>query len=162
MRGLWKKLSVQSPAEKPEGQALRCPLAPAAGHKGYGLAMAVEILSSFLSGGPASLNVLSWIRQKAEPIGAAFTVITIDIAASQDVAVFKRRMREWADRLISSPRRPGIDRIWYPGEREGETHERRSRDGIPLDGEAAAVFEDMADACAATVRSHASDRGEPE
>ena len=107
--------------------ALAGTLAPAAGHKGYGLATAVEILSAFLSGGAMSPDIPSWIRQKAKPIAASFTATAIDISASQDIDVFKRRLRERVETLTTSPRRPGTDRIWYPGEKEGETYLQRSR-----------------------------------
>ena len=123
--------------------ALAGTLAPAAGHKGFGLALAVEILSSCLSGGVPAIDIPSWIQQKARPIDASLTVIAIDIAASGSVDDFKRRLRERVDALTASARRPGVDRIWYPGEREGETCEHRSRDGIPVDQEVLAVFREF-------------------
>jgi len=52
----------------------------------------------------------------------------------------------------------GIDRIWYPGEREGEIHEQRSRDGIPLDSEVMTVFKEIAGNQAASVHTDASGR----
>ena len=63
----------------------------------------------------------------------SFTMIAINIAFFQPPETFRNRMLEWVRLLTGSPKRPGVDRIYYPGERAGETYEDRIRNGIPVD-----------------------------
>ena len=119
-------------------------LLPVGGHKGYGLAMAIEILSSFLSGGLFSSEVESWIQQVKKPTGASFTVIVIDIGAFTNIADYKTRMSNWVTLLTSSETRDGFERIYYPGQKEAEDYEHRLKHGILLKPEVCEMFERLA------------------
>jgi len=112
--------------------AIKGTLLPMAGHKGYGLAMAVEILSSFLSGGLPSFQVESWVQQAQRPTNASFTIIVIDIGSFGKVADFKKHMKIWVELLTTSALRDGFKRIYYPGEMEAENYQYRSKHGISL------------------------------
>jgi len=107
-------------------------LLPIGDHKGYGLAMAIEVLTSLLSGGLLSCEMESWIKQTQRPTGASFTIVVFDIKAFGDSTLFRNRMSKWVDTLISSPCRSGFDAIYYPGLREAQTRELRTTKGIPL------------------------------
>ena len=107
-------------------------LLPIGGHKGYGLAMAMEILASMLSGGALAGEVESWIAQTRKPTDACFTVVAMDLSAFGDPAEFKRRMADWVGRLGKATLRPGFERIYYPGEIEDLSYHRRLGEGIPL------------------------------
>jgi LDH2 family malate/lactate/ureidoglycolate dehydrogenase len=111
-----------------------------AGHKGYGLAMGMEILASVLSGGLFSSQMHSWISQTAKPTGACFTLIVMDISAFQDVRHFKSRMKGFVETITGSEKRPGMERIYYPGEREGQTMQKRQAEGIDIEKEDEAMF----------------------
>ena len=124
-----------NPAEAIVGSLL-----PVGGHKGYGLAMSVEILSAMLSGGLLSTGVQSWIQQTEKPCLASFTIIALDIGAFQNVVSFKHRMRQWVESLTASPKRPGFDRIYYPGQMEAESCDYRSTHGIPISDDDCEMF----------------------
>jgi len=124
--------------------AIHGTLLPIGGHKGYGIAMAVEMLTSLLSGGVLAPEIKSWIQQTKDPMGAGFSMISIDIAVFQDPAAFKSRAREWTDLLTGSPRRDGVNRIYYPGEKEGECYDERIKTGIPIDERTRTAFEELA------------------
>jgi len=49
-----------------------------------------------------------------------------------DVSHFKSRMDETIRLIRSSPRAPGADRIYLPGEKEHDTRQEREANGIPL------------------------------
>lgn len=140
----WALDSDGKPTTDPK-KAREGSLLPMAGHKGYGLALGVEILCALLSGGPFCTEVRSWIRQTERPMDASFAMIVIRVDAFQEVARFRARMRELVETITSSPRRPGVDRIYYPGEREGELFEQRGREGIPVDETDLAMLARMAD-----------------
>ena len=105
-------------------------LLPFAGHKGYGLAVAFELLTGMLADAPLDHEIL--IRTEAGRSGdntffmAAFS---LDCFAGADE--FKRRMDSGYG-SCARPRRPGVERIWLPGEIETVTRASRLEDGIPL------------------------------
>ena len=93
-------------------------------HKGYGLAVAVDILGGILSG--AGFSALFPPRQFVHTFGA------IDIKAFRPVDDFKAMMDDMIRRLRASQKAPGHDRIYVAGEIEHETAQYRRVHGIPL------------------------------
>ena len=119
-------------------------LLPIGGHKGYGLAMAIEAITALLPGGNLSMEVLSWIAQTAQPMNASFTAIALDISAFTEPDAFAQKAAEWADTLTQSPRQTGVDQLYYPGQRAGLTKKERLRSGIPLDEYTLNMLNDLA------------------
>ena len=140
----WATDSEGNPTTDPQA-AIKGTLLPIGDHKGYGLAMALEILASGLGGANFSPGILSWIQQTEKPMEAGFVIICIDIARFQDPQGFRERLAGWVDMLTSSPRKQGVDRIYYPGEIEAEKMEERLRDGIPLETETVDKFLSLAE-----------------
>jgi len=93
-------------------------------HKGYGLAIVVEILCGVLTGTLTALNA------DQDPRGHFFGAIRID--AFRPVAEFKQDMDRLIRELKSTPPIAGQDRVYVAGEIEFETAEERSERGIPL------------------------------
>jgi LDH2 family malate/lactate/ureidoglycolate dehydrogenase len=126
-------------------KAIQGSLLPIGNYKGYGLAMGIEILTAMLSGGALSPQINSWIHQTKESMGVNFTMIAIDISKFQTPDIFKNRMLDWINLLINSPKREGVDRIYYSGEIEGEMYDQRIKSGIPIDNQTAKIFTNLAD-----------------
>jgi LDH2 family malate/lactate/ureidoglycolate dehydrogenase len=100
------------------------------GHKGYGLAVMVDILCGVLAGA-----MFAETRQRdPDPdradIGHFFGAI--DIARFRDLEAFKADMDLLLQALKGSPKAEGQDRIYVAGEPEWECERERRRDGIPL------------------------------
>jgi LDH2 family malate/lactate/ureidoglycolate dehydrogenase len=93
-------------------------------HKGYGLAIVVEILCGVLTGTLTALNA------DQDPRGHFFGAIRID--AFRPVAEFKQDMDRLIQELKSTPPIAGQDRVYVAGEIEFETAEERTERGIPL------------------------------
>jgi len=95
-------------------------------HKGFGLAVAVDILCGVLSGAGYSsiLDPVSWST------GHFFGALRID--AFRAVPGFKAMMDEMIRSLRSAPRVPGYERMYVHGEREFEVEAERRKNGIPL------------------------------
>ena len=104
-----------------------------AGHKGYALALLVEILSSVLTGSAIGPEIGSMYKNmdRAQNVGHLF--ILLDIAAFMPVADFKRRLDQTIDAIKSCHRRPGVPEILIPGERSHRTAQQNRAEGIPLD-----------------------------
>jgi LDH2 family malate/lactate/ureidoglycolate dehydrogenase len=97
------------------------------GHKGYGLAVAVELLCAALSG--ASFSLQTYGQERAD-IGHFFGAI--DVAGFRPLADVKRDARAILDQLRNSPRAEGHDRIYTHGEKGFAAERERRLHGIPL------------------------------
>ena len=104
-------------------------------HKGYGLAMMVEVLSTFLAGTvPDVLN----------PAGRARShFAAYDIAAFTDVDTFKENLDSMLKALRTTKPAPGHERVLYPGLPEYEEEQERRANGIPLHKEVIQWFDDI-------------------
>ncbi len=126
-------------------EARRGTLLPIGEHKGYGLAMAVEMLVVLLGGGEFGHQARSWIQQPEEPMGQSFMATAIDIRRFVEPDEFKSRFQVWAELLTGSPTRDGFERIYYPGEIEAETYAHRMAEGIPIDSRTQEMFKGLAE-----------------
>ncbi len=101
-------------------------------HKGYGLALMVEILGSLLSGAlPHALDPSS---------GYKHYFAAYNISAFTDVAQFKETMDQMLRSLRSIKPAQGHDRVFYPGLLEYEEEQERRSHGIPLHKEVVVWF----------------------
>ena len=104
------------------------------GHKGYGLALLVDILSAVLPGAAYANTVYPKTPQgKPLPANLGHFFGTIKVEAFRSVDGFKSSMDDLIRRLKDSPKAEGADRIYVHGEKEYEEAERRTREGVPLD-----------------------------
>jgi LDH2 family malate/lactate/ureidoglycolate dehydrogenase len=99
-------------------------------HKGYGLALVVDIFSGLLSGWGGGTKITS-----ATGVGHFFGAFRID--CFRPAAEFKRDMDAYLLELLATPPAPGHERVIYPGVPEHETWLERRREGIPLHRDAA-------------------------
>jgi LDH2 family malate/lactate/ureidoglycolate dehydrogenase len=106
------------------------------GHKGYGFAMLVDILSGVLSGSAFGPDVHNLERdtplgQVASPrVGHFF--MAFDIARFMPIDEFKRRMDDLIELAKDSPRALDQDRIFIHGEKEYLRTEENEKIGIPI------------------------------
>ncbi len=97
------------------------------GHKGYGLAAAVEIFSSALSNGPFMKDLT---LAKGYKLGHFFLVINIE--KFLPVTTFKKIAGNILRELRNSKKARGETRIYTAGEKEYETQLEREKNGIPV------------------------------
>jgi uncharacterized oxidoreductase len=98
-------------------------------HKGYGLAVACELLGGALSGGG------TWHttdRSKKRVLNGMLTIL-IDPKKLGTAAPFVREARAFVDWVKQSPPAPGADRVRIAGDPERETRARREKTGITVD-----------------------------
>jgi L-2-hydroxycarboxylate dehydrogenase (NAD+) len=102
------------------------------GHKGYGWAIMVEILSAALAGG-SFLKDLNGTDEHGNPapykLGHFFLAINIENFIS--LPVFRRIAGTIVRDLRSSKKAPGETRIYTAGEKEFEIEKERRAEGIP-------------------------------
>ena len=101
------------------------------GHKGYGLAVACELLGGALTAG----GTWHYPEGTKRRVLNGMLSILIDPAKLGTRDAFEREAREYLDWIRKSPSAPGFDRVRIAGEPERETRAQRERDGIPVDDE---------------------------
>lgn len=89
---------------------------PMGKHKGYGLAMFVDIFSAVLTGSLFLNNIPPVEELKPESTG--FTMILIDIEKFMPLPEFRVRMGEYASAIKNSRTAEGVKEILLPGELE--------------------------------------------
>jgi L-2-hydroxycarboxylate dehydrogenase (NAD+) len=104
-----------------------------AGHKGYGLAVMVEILSSALQNG-AFLYGLTGIASDGsnKPHGLGHFFMAIDIEAFTDLSSFKKTTGDILRELRAARKAPGRERIFTAGEKEYENEIKIRESGVPV------------------------------
>jgi ureidoglycolate dehydrogenase (NAD+) len=118
---------------------------PMAGHKGYGLAFLVEVLTGVLGGGAFGNLVRSWVIGPVLPVNQSHSFIAIHVEAFEPVAEFKARMDTLIRQIKDAPKAKGSDRIWLPGEKEGECREEALAKGIALPADVRASLKGLAE-----------------
>src|SRR5437879_13257409 len=98
------------------------------GHKGYGLALMVDVLCVVLSGSATALNI--YADEKRPDVGHFFMVI--DPSAFRPLDEFKHEMDRLARELKDSPKAQGQSRIYIHGEKCYARMERYRREGVPI------------------------------
>jgi L-2-hydroxycarboxylate dehydrogenase (NAD+) len=103
------------------------------GHKGYNLAVLVDILSAALSGGALGPETRYHTQTESYP-GPLLSHFfgAIKIAAFRDPADFRSDMDRMLGRLRECPPAPGQKRVYYAGLKEFEHSKECDRLGIPL------------------------------
>jgi len=105
----------------------------AGGHKGFGLAMLVEIVAGVLADscyGTVENTASELAGRDRIAKGAGFVALDVTRFLPRDE--FERRVDALIDDVHRSALAPGTERIYVPGELEAERREQRRRDGIPL------------------------------
>jgi len=109
-------------------------LVPSGGHRGYGLALVLEILTGVLAGGTRFAPRVSGPSALSTPQGVSVFLLAIDPAVSMPYEQFLDRVDALIDTIHSSSPAPGVERVYIPGERGFLTAERREREGVPMSG----------------------------
>jgi ureidoglycolate dehydrogenase (NAD+) len=107
-------------------------LAPTGGHKGYALALMIEILCAHLAGVPFGLHVTKMYGELGKPRNLGHFMLALDVARFTDAQVFRSQidllLREIRAEDPADPSRPPL----APGDPERLSAARRMRDGVPL------------------------------
>ena len=112
--------------------ALEGAVLPLGGHKGFGLAMAIDILSGILASGPFGPHIGELYNNNTKPqrVGHFFGAIRID--NFRPVQEFKTEMDSMIQEVKAQPLAKGVEKIMVAGEPEYLTEIDRRHNGVPL------------------------------
>ncbi|WP_241558888.1 Ldh family oxidoreductase [Oceanobacillus halophilus] len=127
-----------SPAEALEGVLL-----PLAGHKGYGIALMIDILTGILSGGTVSPNIKGKYDYSApRDIGHFF--LAIDIERFLPVETFLENLDEYVKVLQNTETGENVDKVRVSGESGSIRRKHHIENGIPYHLSTIKILDEMA------------------
>lgn len=120
-------------------------LLPAAGPKGFGLGLMVEVLSGILSGAGMSHEVGPYYKTWKRSVNCGHVFAAIDICQLQPMETFLSRTDELISVVKTTPKQNSYEEILIPGEIRARYLEMYTRKGIPLTEETVHVLGQLAD-----------------
>lgn len=126
------------PSRYPEEGAL----IPMAMHKGYGIALFIEIMTSVISGGLLSMSkkIPSWNLKMNDPNGVSHSFLAINPDKVFGKGYLASRVDMVIDLIHKAPRAEGVERLYVPGEMEWDKSLKADKDGVIIPG---IVFEEI-------------------
>lgn len=113
--------------------ALKGLLAPIGGYKGYGIALAVDLLCGVLTGSKYGAHFPGFLADNLmDPtdVGSIFAAVNVD--SFMDLPEFQAGMDTAIREIKACEKAEGVDRIYIPGEIELESRAKRLAQGIPI------------------------------
>jgi LDH2 family malate/lactate/ureidoglycolate dehydrogenase len=117
----WASTSDGIPTVDP-GEAIKGMLLPAAGAKGFGLAVMIDLLAGGLSSGAIGDAVQPLYGDMSKPYGCSNLFIAINIEGFRPLGDFEQEASGFADKVRGSRRAPGTAEIRMPGDRATQAH----------------------------------------
>lgn len=119
-------------------------LLPIGGHKGYGLALVVDLFAGLLSGAAYLTHVKSWSENPGEPQDLGHFFFLFDAARLGPPEWLEDRMRDFVAILHGTPPADASFPVLVPGEIEMGHLERQRRDGVAVDAGLRAKLDSLA------------------
>jgi LDH2 family malate/lactate/ureidoglycolate dehydrogenase len=124
---------------------------PMAGHKGYGIALMMDVLSGVLTGSAFGSAIVGPYEPEKRS-GAGQMMIALNIDAIMPRSDFEARMEVLITELKTTPLAQDAEEIFYPGELEARSEERGRRDRLLLPPNTIADLTKLADEVGLTPR----------
>jgi uncharacterized oxidoreductase len=102
------------------------PLGGPEGHKGYGLSFAVETLAALLPG-------LGFGIDPAGRHNDGTFMLAVDPKVFYPSGNFQEMIEGFVKFLKETPPMEGVSEVYYPGELEYRTEQRRRAEGVPIE-----------------------------
>ncbi|MDB6128716.1 MAG: Malate/L-lactate dehydrogenase, partial [Verrucomicrobia bacterium] len=144
----WALNAAGEPTTDPV-DALAGLILPMGEHKGYGIAVMMDVLAGVLSGSAFGSGVRG-PYQSEQRSGCGHLVITLDIAAFISPAAFDARMEKLIAELKAAPLAAGAEEIFFPGELEARSDQKLRGEGIELPEKTVADLASVAEATGTT------------
>jgi len=133
----WALDSQGRPTQDPDA-GLQGSMLPFGGHKGYGIALMVDVLSGVLSGARHGPWLPPMYGDFKNPQGIGHFLLAVNVEAFLPLEQFRERIDQFVARLKSSEKSEGVDEIFVPGEIEFRRRESALREGVALPPEVVA------------------------
>jgi LDH2 family malate/lactate/ureidoglycolate dehydrogenase len=126
----WAINAAGAPTTDPT-EAIEGIILPMAQHKGYAIALMMDMLSGVLTGSGFGTEVAGPYQAERRS-RAGQLMIALNIEAMQPLAEFDARMDELISQIKSVPLAQGFSEVFYPGEIEARNDVKHRREGLSL------------------------------
>ena len=100
-------------------------LLPMGDHKGYGLAVVVDMLCGILTGSNLSFEIETMFKTTRNANIGHFMML-LDISRFIPLEAFEKRVEQWFDKMKAAKLRPGFEEVIIPGEPENKRNAAKS------------------------------------
>jgi ureidoglycolate dehydrogenase (NAD+) len=107
-------------------------LTPFGTHKGYGIALVIDVLTGVLMGAEYGPHITAMYGDYEKPRKLASTMIAIDPATYAGFDHFIDKMDAMVDDLHAQPPAPGFEQVLVPGEIEWQNEKYNREHGVPV------------------------------
>lgn len=107
-------------------------LLPFGRHKGYALAVGIELLAGALAGAACLDQITDMYGEPDRPMRAGHLFLAVSPPAPDGADGLGRLVAWTKQRLQAVPARPDVDEVRWPGQIESELAAERRRHGVPL------------------------------
>jgi LDH2 family malate/lactate/ureidoglycolate dehydrogenase len=120
-------------------EALQNSVLPMGGHKGFGLAFMIDVLTACLTGAVISPEVV-------EEEGVGHLLIALDVEAAGGLEDYGSRLERLIDAVHGAARSQGVPPFLIPGEREHTVAKQRAH-AIPIDAPTRSLLDTLSAEC---------------
>jgi LDH2 family malate/lactate/ureidoglycolate dehydrogenase len=107
-------------------------LLPIGDYKGYALSLIIGLLAGPLNRAAFGPEIVELLKKPDAATNTGQSVVALSVEAFAPVAEFKRQVDAMVRTIRGSPRLPGVERIWLPGEQSHTKRLDRLQYGIPV------------------------------
>ena len=107
-------------------------LLPIGDYKGSGLSLIIGLLAGALNRAAIGRDVVDFVKEAGKPTNTGQAIAALSIEAFMPPAEFKRGVDRFIRDIRDSPRLPGVERIWLPGEQSHTKLLDRRAHGVPV------------------------------
>ncbi|WP_419174335.1 ureidoglycolate dehydrogenase [Desulfosediminicola sp.] len=107
-------------------------LIPFGGHKGFGLALVIDVLTGVLMGAKYGPHINAMYGDYDKPRELASLMIAIDPGTFTSAERFRAQMDAMVDDLHAEPAAPGCEQVYVPGELEVIRERENKEHGVPV------------------------------
>jgi L-2-hydroxycarboxylate dehydrogenase (NAD+) len=119
-------------------------LLPIGDYKGYALSLMIALIAGSLNRAAVGRDIFDFNKELGRATNTGQSVVAVSIEALVPVVEFKRGVDLMVRTIRESPRLPGVDRIWLPGEQSHTKRLDREKNGIPLPPSLKKSLDDLA------------------
>lgn len=101
-------------------------------HKGYGIAVMVEIMTALLGNSGLMSGVKSWNTVPGRDADTGHCFMAVNPQFFGGLSLFQSRAEQMIEEIKASKKAEGVKKIYYPGEIEFEKETDALRNGVPL------------------------------
>jgi LDH2 family malate/lactate/ureidoglycolate dehydrogenase len=127
----WALDASGAPTDDPEA-AIQGTLLPVGEHKGYGMALFIDLICGLLSGSSYARGVRTF-HQPEGPTGVGVMTMAIDINRFMPFDLFSKLIDEHIRMIRGSTKAKGQNRIYLPGEIEADREGLNKSRGVAVD-----------------------------